>query len=82
MKYVSENFTAVFKKSYPHAIIFATTSYLSIERTMESSLSFEPGTDLDHVTAEQFDFVSYLKDTNIKIGCLTENSDDGKPILK
>ena len=72
MKYVSENFTAVFKKSYPHAIIFVTTSYLS----------FEPGTDLDHVTAEQFDFVSYLKDTNIKIGCLMENSDDGKPILK
>ena len=49
---------------------------------MELLLSFEAGTDGDHMTTEQFDFVSYLKDTNIKIGCLMENSDDGKPILK
>ena len=50
---------------------------------MELLLSFEAGTDVDdHMTTEQFDFVSYLKDTNIKIGCLMENSDDGKSILK
>ena len=49
---------------------------------MELLLSFESGTDVDHITTEQFDFVSYLKETNSKMGCLMENSDDGKPILK